>query len=72
MRIGDVVQNRMTLLFEYWRRAEGAEELVARGEQQVAWLRRVGAEMEPVPVPASLLRAIDAYLTEPVATAWRA
>jgi enediyne biosynthesis thioesterase len=43
MSLAAVAQNRLTLVFEYWRRSsEGAEgeELVARGEQQVACMRR--------------------------------
>ncbi|WP_188195056.1 acyl-CoA thioesterase [Nonomuraea sp. SYSU D8015] len=71
MRVGRVMQNRMSLRFEYWRLRGGEEELVARGEQEVAWLRREAAELVPVPVPPTLLHAIDAYLSEPVRTAWR-
>jgi enediyne core biosynthesis thioesterase len=71
MRVGEVVQNRMTLSFEYWR-ASGRQDLVARGEQQLAWLKKSGDGFEPVPVPEVLLRAIDAYLAEPVRTGWRA
>src|SRR5215210_4997737 len=36
MRLGEVVQNRITLRFEYYRLSGHGEELVARGEQQVA------------------------------------
>ncbi|MFE1077095.1 acyl-CoA thioesterase [Nocardiopsis alba] len=71
MHVRDVVQNRMTLAFEYWR-VTGQEALVARGEQQLAWLRRTDDGFEPVPVPPALLRAIDAYLDAPVRTGWRA
>src|SRR3954449_13250687 len=35
MRLGGIVQNRITLLFEYWRQTAEGEELVARGEQVV-------------------------------------
>src|SRR5215472_11630046 len=38
MRVGEVVQNRLTLAFDYLRSRDGAEEPVARGEQQLAWL----------------------------------
>lgn len=68
MRLGEAAQNRVTLLFEYVRVNEGAEELVARGEQQLAWLRRVGDRFEPRRVPEPLLAAIDAYTG--VAAAW--
>ena len=61
MRLAELVQNRMTLAFEYWRRKEGGEELVARGEQQVACMKREGDRLVPTPVPASLREALAAY-----------
>src|SRR6185295_8437113 len=57
MRLGDVVQNRLTLLFEYWREKDGREELVARGEQQVACMRREAEGIVPTPIPAALREA---------------
>ena len=39
MRLGALVQNRITLVFEYWRCVATGEELVARGEQQIPDLR---------------------------------
>lgn len=70
MRVSDVVSNRMTLRFDYWR-VSGREALVARGEQQLAWLKRTGDGFDPVPVPQALLHAIDAYLAAPARTGWR-
>ena len=61
MRLAELVQNRMTLGFEYWRRKDGREELVARGEQQVACMKREGDRLAPAPVPASLREALAAY-----------
>ena len=61
MRLASVAQNRMTMLFEYWRSKEGNEELVARGEQQVAVMRREGGRLEPVPIPRSLRDALQSY-----------
>jgi enediyne biosynthesis thioesterase len=61
MRLGELHQNRITLLFEYWRRRGGAEELVARGEQQVACMRRQGHDTVAAPVPDSLRRALAPY-----------
>src|SRR2546425_11235485 len=61
MRLAEMVQNRITLAFEYWRRKDGAEELVARGEQQVACMKHDGASLAPVPVPPSLRQALAAY-----------
>src|SRR5262245_54544320 len=40
MRLGEVAQNRISLLFEYWRETKDGEELIARGEQQIACMRR--------------------------------
>ena len=62
MRLGEVVQNRLTLLFEYWREAaDGSRELVARGEQQVACMQREGENLKPAPVPPSLRAALAPY-----------
>jgi enediyne biosynthesis thioesterase len=64
MRLGDVLQNRITLLFEYWRLpgagAEG-EELVARGEQVVACMRREGEKTVPTAIPVALRDALKPY-----------
>lgn len=55
MRLAELIQNRMRLAFELWR----GEELVARGEQQIACMGRAGGK--PVPVPLSLRTALAAY-----------
>jgi enediyne biosynthesis thioesterase len=62
MRLGELRQNRMTLLFDYWRRDGDREELVARGEQEVASMRRSGEQMQPTPIPESLRQALEAYV----------
>ena len=67
MRLGDVAQNRLTLLFEYWRQGEAGEELVARGEQQIACMRREGGgkgdrgRSIPTPIPAALREALRPF-----------
>jgi len=61
MRLAELVQNRITLGFEYWRRGAGGDELVARGEQQVACMKREGERLVPAPVPQSLREALAAY-----------
>ena len=61
MRLAELVQNRMRLGFEYWRRTAGGDELVARGEQQIACMRREGGKLAPTPVPQSLREALVAY-----------
>lgn len=61
MRLGTLTQSKLTLLFEYWRPTPNGEELVARGEQQVACMRRNGERLEPAPVPPALRQALQAY-----------
>jgi enediyne biosynthesis thioesterase len=61
MRLAGVTQNRITLQFEYWRRTPAGEELVARGEQQVACMRRDGAATVAAPIPAGLREALRPY-----------
>lgn len=61
MRLGALLQSRMTLTFEYWRRAADGEELVARGEQQIACLRSEGGRLVPAPVPEALREALRPY-----------
>ena len=61
MRLGELMQNRITLAFEYWRRKDADEELVARGEQQVACMKREDHRLVPAMVPPSLREALAAY-----------
>ena len=61
MRLGDLGQNRITMKFEYWRHTTAGEELVARGEQQVACMQREGEQVFPVPVPPELREALREY-----------
>ena len=61
MRLGNLGQNRITMNFEYWRSSAAGEELVARGEQQVACMQREGQQVVPVPVPIQLREALKEY-----------
>lgn len=61
MRLGGIVQNRITLSFEYWRSNGDGEELVARGEQQIACMRREGRRAVPTAIPPALREALRAY-----------
>jgi len=63
MRLGQLTQNRITMLFEYWRQATHGEELVARGEQQIACMKRTGEKLVPTPVPKSLQDSLEPYKT---------
>jgi enediyne biosynthesis thioesterase len=61
MRLGEQVQNRLTLLFEYWVASDRGEELKARGEQTVACMRREGTHLVPTAIPVSLQEALRLY-----------
>jgi enediyne core biosynthesis thioesterase len=63
MSLAELTQNRVTMRFEYVRREDGGDELVARGEQQIACLRREGGAVAPVPVPGELRAALEPYAT---------
>lgn len=62
MSVKAVAQNRVTMLFDYVRlKQNGDEELVARGEQQIASMRREDQEMIPTPLPQALRAALSRY-----------
>src|SRR5207247_4645719 len=58
MTLADLSQNRITMRYEYFRLQQGREELAAKGEQQIACLRRDGQQLEPTPIPPSLPEAL--------------
>jgi enediyne biosynthesis thioesterase len=61
MRLAAMVQNRMGLEFEYWRVSGESEELVARGQQEIAWMRRSGDRLVAIPIPEALRQALVPY-----------
>ena len=61
MRLASLVQNRIGLDFEYWRTAGGGEELVARGQQEIACMRKAAQQVVPAPIPEALREALRAY-----------
>lgn len=67
MRMTALKQNRITMGFEYFRQNNGADELVARGEQEVACLRREGNRMVAEPIPVALREALRLYQAAPLA-----
>ena len=64
MTLAEMAQNRITMRYEYWRLHDGREELAAKGEQQIACLRREGARLEATPIPASLREALKEFGAE--------
>ena len=64
MYLGSIAQNRIHMRFEYWRAGERPA-LVARGEQEIACMRRDGERLIATAVPAALQEALAAF-AEPV------
>jgi enediyne core biosynthesis thioesterase len=62
MSLEEMTQNRIRFAFHYWRLKPEGEELVARGEQEVATMRREpGGAMKPRPLPTTLRLALEEY-----------
>lgn len=61
MRLGAFAQGRMTLRFDYVKLLRRGERLVARGEQEVACMRREGGRLVSTAWPAALASALGAY-----------
>jgi enediyne biosynthesis thioesterase len=57
MSLAELSPSRIRMRFDYLRE----DEVIARGEQEVACLRRHGEAYEPVLVPAELRSALSAY-----------
>ena len=55
-----IAQNRIAMRFEYWR--EGAkDELVGRGEQEIACMWRHGEQLLPTAIPAQLQEVLAEF-----------
>ncbi|HEX4603968.1 MAG TPA: acyl-CoA thioesterase [Candidatus Angelobacter sp.] len=64
MFLGSTAQNRIAMRFEYWR--QGAHpELVGRGEQEIACMRRQGDGLVPAAIPARLQEALAEFAGDP-------
>ena len=61
MQLKEMVQNRITMGFEYWRSNDKEKSLVAIGEQQAACMRRVEGRNVPTSIPSSLQQALETY-----------
>jgi enediyne core biosynthesis thioesterase len=60
MFLSSTAQNRIAMRFEYWR--QGAQlELVGRGEQEIACMRRQGDSLVPAVIPAQLQDALAEF-----------
>lgn len=61
MRLGGFKQNRIAMFFEYWRLGKNEEEIVARGEQEIACMQREKGGIVPVTVPENFRNALRSY-----------
>ncbi len=60
MYLGAIAQNRIAMRFEYWRQGT-RQELVGRGEQEIACMRRQNEDLVPTAIPAQLQQALAAF-----------
>lgn len=61
MQLAEVVQNRISLEFDYFRHTVEGDELVARGTQQVACMRRQNGALVATPIPKALYAALRKF-----------
>jgi enediyne biosynthesis thioesterase len=61
MSLADLAATTVTMRFDYYRVQGTAAQLVARGTQGIACMRRVDEVMEPVDVPEELLEALRPF-----------
>lgn len=61
MRFGGAVQNRLVMFFDYVHLRADGELPVARGEQEIAFLRRDEGRLTPAPIPDELLRSARTF-----------
>ena len=61
----DLTQTQIGLAFDYVRLREGQEDLIARGTQRVACMRRIDGRTAPARVPESLRTALGDYVASP-------
>lgn len=65
MSLAEQSANHVTMRFEYYRVQETAAQLVARGTQGIACVRRARGGTEPADVPAEMLEALRPYAAQP-------
>jgi enediyne biosynthesis thioesterase len=61
MQLAEIIQNRVTMRFEYWRCLPEGDQLAAKGEQQIACMKRIEKVLSPTPIPAALRRALELF-----------
>lgn len=61
MRLISLARTRLTVAFDYFRDDAGRRDLVARGEQVIACMRRERGRIVPAPLPDALAAALEPY-----------
>jgi enediyne biosynthesis thioesterase len=61
MSLAGMTQNRISMRFDYVRISPAGEQIVARGEQQIACMRKQGTATVPTPIPPELRDALRPY-----------
>jgi len=61
MELDRMTGNRVAMAFDYVRCRDGREELLARGRQSVACMRRGAYGLEPAPIPDELRAALAPF-----------
>jgi enediyne biosynthesis thioesterase len=61
MRLTELAQTQVQFSFDYVRRDDGGETLVARGSQRVACMRGPNTRTTPARVPEALAKALQPY-----------
>ena len=64
MVLREMRQNRVVMGFEYLRIWPTRPTVVARGEQEVACMRRIEDALHPEPIPDALRGALEAFSTD--------
>ncbi len=69
MRLAGITQNRITMTFEYWKVTKSTPELIARGQQEIACMRRNstdGGALSAIEIPKELLAALRPYASSDI------
>lgn len=66
MALGGRDANRVTMLFDYYRLQGTTAQLVAKGEQTIACMRRTADGVVPLEVPEELASALRPYERDPL------
>jgi len=68
MTLDDIRQNQVRMVFEYWRIGKLEPELVGRGRQHIACMRRQDRSLVAIQVPTALREGLAHYSSLPLST----